>query len=252
MKDIEKYIGYYLGVYVVVLAICGFFQYFSNCQGQSLMCMVSIDRIEKIITITAYVITPIIAIIGFTNWKKQNQHNKVQDIVITLYKKISKLRKNIVRLKLEKKFEFLEKYHHLNLTEFADKINELRYEYQLRVTNLRNDFDEVNSDLSLLDFYANTEIKDEFEPILDKYFRLIERFDIAYIEYTDFHLNFKEHQTSYLDNYMYQTCRFQIGSTMNSKLKSGDGLSPLLGTFECLKETQDKTIEALKKINALK
>lgn len=36
MKDLEKYIGYYLLVYVIVLFIAAFFQYFTVCQGKSL------------------------------------------------------------------------------------------------------------------------------------------------------------------------------------------------------------------------
>lgn len=75
MKEIEKYVGYYLLIYLVVLAVCGFFQYFSNCQGQSLICAFSMSGINSIITRTAYVLTPIIAIIGFLSWK--NQHNKL-------------------------------------------------------------------------------------------------------------------------------------------------------------------------------
>lgn len=75
MKEIEKYVGYYLGVYVVVLAICGFFQYFYYCQGQSLMCAVTKTGIVDIVTVTAYVLTPIVAIIGFLSWK--HQHNKL-------------------------------------------------------------------------------------------------------------------------------------------------------------------------------
>ena len=75
MKEIEKYVGYYLGVYVVVLAICGFFQYFYYCQGQSLMCAVTKTGIVDIVTVTAYVLTPIVAIIGFLNWKLQ--HNSL-------------------------------------------------------------------------------------------------------------------------------------------------------------------------------
>ncbi|MDY6457737.1 hypothetical protein SKM54_00030 [Acinetobacter faecalis] len=75
MKEIEKYIGYYLLVYLVVLAFCGFFQYMYECQGQSLSCAFSKDGFNTIITTTAYVLTPIVAIIGFLNWKQQ--HNKL-------------------------------------------------------------------------------------------------------------------------------------------------------------------------------
>ncbi|WP_252362246.1 hypothetical protein [Acinetobacter cumulans] len=71
MKDIEKYIGYYLLVYLVVLGFYGFFQYMYECQGQSLSCAFSKDGFNTIITTTAYVVTPIVAIIGFLSWKNQ-------------------------------------------------------------------------------------------------------------------------------------------------------------------------------------
>lgn len=73
MKDIEKYIGYYLLVYLGVLSVCGFFQYMAVCQGKTLECAFSMNGINTIITTTAYVVTPIVAIIGFMSWK--SQHN---------------------------------------------------------------------------------------------------------------------------------------------------------------------------------
>lgn len=73
MKEIEKYVGLYLLAYLVVLTICGFFQYMTVCQGKSLECSFSLVGINTIITTTAYVLTPIVAIIGFLSWK--NQHN---------------------------------------------------------------------------------------------------------------------------------------------------------------------------------
>ena len=80
MKEIEKYIGYYLLVYLVVLAICGFFQYMSVCQGKSLFCAFSMDGINTIITTTAYVLTPIVAIIGFQSWKNQFNSKTISEI----------------------------------------------------------------------------------------------------------------------------------------------------------------------------
>lgn len=73
-KEIEKYVGLYLLVYVAVLAVCGFFQYMAVCQGKSLACTFDMQGINTIITTTAYVITPIVAIIGFLSWK--DQHNR--------------------------------------------------------------------------------------------------------------------------------------------------------------------------------
>lgn len=58
-------------VYLVVLFICGFFQHMAICQGKSLECAFSMDGINTIVTTTAYVLTPIVAIIAFISWKDQ-------------------------------------------------------------------------------------------------------------------------------------------------------------------------------------
>ncbi|WP_228273444.1 hypothetical protein [Acinetobacter faecalis] len=92
MKEIEKYIGYYLLVYLVVLAFCGFFQYMYECQGQSLSCAFSKDGFNTIITTTAYVLTPIVAIIGFTSWKKQKQYDLEKQYAEIILNNIDEIR----------------------------------------------------------------------------------------------------------------------------------------------------------------
>ncbi len=91
MKEIEKYVGYYFLAYISVLIICGFFQYFTECQGKSLACNFSFDGINKIITTTANVITPIIAIIGFLSWRNQETYKKSQELIDLIIDKIRDL-----------------------------------------------------------------------------------------------------------------------------------------------------------------
>lgn len=91
MKEIEKYVGYYLLVYLIVLSICGFFQYMAVCQGKSLECAFSMDGINTIITTTAYVLTPIIAIIGFLSWRNQETYRKSQELIELILDKIREL-----------------------------------------------------------------------------------------------------------------------------------------------------------------
>jgi len=81
MKEIEKYVGYYLLVYICVLIICGFFQYFAVCQGKSLECNFSMIGINTILTTTAAVTTPIIAIIGFLSWRNQETFKKTRELL---------------------------------------------------------------------------------------------------------------------------------------------------------------------------
>ena len=51
-----------------------------ECQGQSLSCAISSDGINKVITTTAYVLTPIVAIIGFQSWKNQFNSKTISEI----------------------------------------------------------------------------------------------------------------------------------------------------------------------------
>lgn len=101
MKEIEKYVGLYLLVYFAVLIICGFFQYISVCQGKSLQCAFSMTGINTIITTTAYVITPVVAIIGFLSWKSQHNIKVYTDYaneVLKLYEQTFDLIININKL----------------------------------------------------------------------------------------------------------------------------------------------------------
>ncbi|AZP30053.1 hypothetical protein KWE42_13025 [Acinetobacter pittii] len=91
MKEIEKYVGYYLLVYICVLIVCGFFQYMMVCQGKSLQCNFSIDGINKIITTTATILTPIIAIIGFLSWRNQETYKKSQELIEMILDKVRDL-----------------------------------------------------------------------------------------------------------------------------------------------------------------
>lgn len=94
MKEIEKYVGYYLLVYICVLVVCGFFQYMVVCQGKSLECNFSMNGINTIITTTAYVITPIVAIIGFLSWRNQETYKKSQELIEMILDKIRDLQRS--------------------------------------------------------------------------------------------------------------------------------------------------------------
>jgi|GEM_PF-2774046 len=75
MKDINKYVGLYLLAYVVVLAFCFIFQSFVVCNNFSLICAFKNTEVNVIVSTTSYVLTPLVAIIGFLSWK--NQYNRV-------------------------------------------------------------------------------------------------------------------------------------------------------------------------------
>lgn len=79
-KEIKKYVWYYLGVYVVVLLTFAAFQYFSECDGASLNCKTNWEKVKDIIQTTAYILTPIVAIVGFIAWQEQKEYDKVDKI----------------------------------------------------------------------------------------------------------------------------------------------------------------------------
>lgn len=79
-KEIEKYVWYYLGVYIVVLLIFAAFQYFGECEGASLNCKTNWEKVKDILQTTAYILTPIVAIVGFIAWQGQKEYDKVDKI----------------------------------------------------------------------------------------------------------------------------------------------------------------------------
>lgn len=90
-KEIEKYIWYYLGVYIVVLLTFAAFQYFGECDGESLNCKTNWEKVKDILQTTAYMLTPIVAIIGFYAWKEEKEYEKEYDKVDDILKTISSM-----------------------------------------------------------------------------------------------------------------------------------------------------------------
>jgi hypothetical protein len=81
-KEIEKYVWYYLSVYIVVLLIYGFFEYVAVCNGESLKCAFNGMKIKEALTTTASVYTPVIAIFAYFSWKKQKQYDLKKEFLV--------------------------------------------------------------------------------------------------------------------------------------------------------------------------
>lgn len=79
-KEIEKYVWYYLSVYIVVLLVFAAFQYFGVCDGESLNCKTNWEKVKDILQTTAYIVTPIVAIAGFISWQEQKEYDKVDKV----------------------------------------------------------------------------------------------------------------------------------------------------------------------------
>ena len=204
MKDIEKYVGYYLLVYLIVLTFCGFFQYMSVCQGKSLVCAFSMKGMNTIITTTAYVLTPIVAIIGFLNWKRQHNKLVLADeakkllLAIKLFTDISgRLRQMSSNATLKEIFDedLHKKVQNLSnnisnvsskaivLYELTDdeELNEIRHEYSYFIYNLHTQIanDYINNQLVKNTLLVLDSNKDNFMINNKLYKRLVRQYIIA-------------------------------------------------------------------------
>lgn len=158
MKDIEKYIGYYLLVYISVLALFGFFQYVAVCQGESLKCAFSVDGVNEIITTTAYVLTPIVAIIGFQSWRHQETYKKSLEILILIMDRIRDLH---ITWEESRKFSDISRFTNYCMKDL--KLEELDnldiYENELsRIHSVLTVFYEINFLLDKLKVYKNLDL----------------------------------------------------------------------------------------------
>lgn len=179
MKDIEKYIGYYLLVYVVVLALCGFIQYLYKCQGQSLVCAFSSDGVINILTVTAYVLTPIVAIVGFQSWKIEKQYDLEKSQA-----------EKLINLLNEVNFKIYEKYHLVKpLYSIKEKIVVIpRLEHERFSLSEINEIQLIQQSLELLNQILNNQDRIDVQ-IYNKLYMQFHFFNQAIIKIEQCYLN---------------------------------------------------------------
>lgn len=95
----EKYIWYYLSVYIFVLIVYASFDYFISCSGNSLECKVDWSNVKDILQTTAYMLTPIVAIIGFYAWKEETKYSKRLDLLLQIREELRLTSEAIFRLR---------------------------------------------------------------------------------------------------------------------------------------------------------
>lgn len=145
-KEIEKYVWYYLSVYIVVLIIFAAFQYFGVCEGESLNCKTNWEKVKDILQTTAYIVTPIVGIIGFLSWKEQHNKTTISQVAKNTYTNLSEFYNindilteysNLINHKIneEKKQEFINRYENF-LKNIIIVNNEINF-----LCNLTNDKD---------------------------------------------------------------------------------------------------------------
>ncbi|MGR3979007.1 hypothetical protein FW754_15350 [Acinetobacter sp. 1207_04] len=141
MKEIKNYIGYYLLVYIFTLLVCGLFQYIIICAGKSINCIFDTNSFNTIITTTAYVLTPIIAIIGFHSWKEQYNINLEKNDLLTFRKDLHSLNKIV-------------EYFNVHFRELFESIDKQKTgDFEKIILNYKDNIIEVNQkrrDFSML------------------------------------------------------------------------------------------------------
>lgn len=81
IKEAKKPILIYLFVYLVIIAICGLLQFSINCNLRYSICFFNTDHLNTIITTTSYVLTPLIAIIGFQSWREAENYKNAHKAI---------------------------------------------------------------------------------------------------------------------------------------------------------------------------
>lgn len=89
ISELGIYIGLYLLTYIFVLSVCGGFQYLTECQNKLSICGFNMTGFNTIIVTTSYVLTPIIAIIGFLSWKRQHNKQTISQLSKEAYELLS-------------------------------------------------------------------------------------------------------------------------------------------------------------------
>lgn len=138
MRHIKTYISFYLLVYVGILAIYVIFQYCS--QNQNLTSAFSFNKIISIITVTATVLTPIIAIIGFKSWRHQETYKRSQEIIESA---IDAVRELSTSWHLSREHNGLNRFH-------SYCINELNSEYFDDLNIFQNEISRIKNLIMLL------------------------------------------------------------------------------------------------------
>lgn len=162
MKEIAKYIGYYLLVYVFALAICGFFQYKVECQSELIICNFSADIFNKILTTTAYLVTPVVAIVAFLSWKHQKNFQTSYSFLDNAIKELFNFNKDleevcIIFIEINDDYKKDKTYH------FVHSI--FRKELQIEDRNLNDFYFNIKQ-------YAKFNNDKNFENRIDEYYKI--------------------------------------------------------------------------------
>lgn len=81
-KDILKYIIIYFLIYLALILFYGMFQKYYICTGMvGFKCSFDEQKLLNFLTVASYILTPLVAIIGFLSWKDQHNKNIQNEII---------------------------------------------------------------------------------------------------------------------------------------------------------------------------
>jgi len=100
MNGTYKYILLYIFSYIILLIFYGILQNIVICTDmKGFECNYSETKIIAFLTVSAYILTPIVAIFGFQNWKEQYKYQKQKDRFAKLFEATLKLNSEIIILR---------------------------------------------------------------------------------------------------------------------------------------------------------
>lgn len=209
-KEVKKYIGWYLFVYVVVLLIYGVVQNLSICVNmEGFECNISESKILAFLTVIAYILTPIVAIVGFLNWRKQYKYQNQKERFTKLFESVFKLNSEI---KILRSRDISIRSINPNETTFDYQENYLDKKYELyldEIDKLKRIGEECLTHISILEFVLNKKMTG-LKKLINNHVFLCEQMA------SSFYLYLKTYENRIQENGYNYLCK--ISSTKEEKL----------------------------------
>ncbi len=159
MKETYKNIGWYLLVYVILLLIYGGIQKLTICVDmQGYECSFNEAKILAFLTVVAYVLTPMVAILGFQSWRKQYKYQNQKDRFNKLFESCLRLNSEIKILRLID-ISIRTRNPNESLLDYEQDYLDKEYEKYLdRIANLERIHEECLNHISILEFTLDTKM----------------------------------------------------------------------------------------------
>lgn len=158
-KEVWKYVGWYLFVYIVVISIYGIAQYLTICTDmKGFECNFKEDKILAFLTVVAYILTPIVAILGFQSWRKQYKYQNQKDRFNKLFESCLRLNSEIKLLRV-RDISVRKINPNETLLDYEQNYLDKKYEdYLDKIESLEKIYEECLNHISILEFTLNTKM----------------------------------------------------------------------------------------------